>query len=116
VLDPTGQGTVLAVGDISVPADPGNADDMFNQDDSANPGITLSTSNSQTPGLTLSLGDATFQDDPFSSLGQRSQHPAISMAWVIRNGFLRFDEPDIEDPTVTGAPNEEIWRKPDIRP
>jgi len=29
---------------------------------------------------------------------------------------LRFEDPDVEDPTVTGAPNEEIWRRPGDRP
>jgi hypothetical protein len=30
--------------------------------------------------------------------------------------LLSRDELDVEDPTITGAPNEEIWRRPDDRP
>jgi predicted aspartyl protease len=34
--------------------------------------------------------------------------------WV--DGLLAQDAQDIEDPTITGAPNEEIWRKPEDHP
>lgn len=107
---------MLTIASIVSPPDPGNADDLFNPEDTFNPGVSLTSANSQTPGMPSGQGDATFQDDPFASFGERSIHPSISMSWVIRNGFLRFEEPDIEDPTITGAPNEEIWRKPDSRP
>ena len=73
-------------------------------------GVTLGGTLNVTP----STG-GTFEDDPFSTLGQRSAHRSFGMSWVIRDGFMRFQEPDIEDPTVTGAPNEEIWRTPDSR-
>ena len=33
-----------------------------------------------------------------------------------QSALLSRDELDVEDPTITGAPNEEIWRRPDDRP
>jgi hypothetical protein len=64
----------------------------------------------------VNAGEAAFQDNPFSTFGQRAIHPQINMSYVIRNGFLRFEETDLEDLTITGAPNEEVWRKPEVRP
>jgi hypothetical protein len=37
----------------------------------------------------------------------------VAFSWLFVDGFVRYDETDVEDPTVTGAPNEEIWRRPD---
>ena len=62
-------------------------------------------------------GEAAFQDNPFATFGQRAIHPQINMSYVIRNGFLRFEETDLEDLTITGAPNEEVLAQAeDVRP
>jgi hypothetical protein len=40
----------------------------------------------------------------------------IPLDQLSRGALLSRDEVDVEDPTITGAPNEEIWRRPDDRP
>ena len=37
----------------------------------------------------------------------------IPLDELSRGSLLSRDELDVEDPTITGAPNEEIWRRPD---
>jgi filamentous hemagglutinin family protein len=107
-------GGLLGVADIGPPGDPQNADDQSDgsEDSGAGPGgrgpANLANG--------ANAGEAAFQDNPFSALGQRAIHPQINMSYVIRNGFLRFEDTDIEDLTITGAPNEEVWRKPEVRP
>ena len=39
----------------------------------------------------------------------------IPLDQLSRGALLSRDELDVEDPTITGAPNEEIWRRPDDR-
>jgi hypothetical protein len=39
----------------------------------------------------------------------------IPLDQLSRGSLLSRDELDVEDPTITGAPNEEIWRRPDDR-
>jgi hypothetical protein len=41
---------------------------------------------------------------------------SIPLDELSRGSLLSRDELDVEDPTITGAPNEEIWRRPDDRP
>jgi hypothetical protein len=40
----------------------------------------------------------------------------IPLDQLSQGDLLSRDELDVEDPTITGAPNEEIWRRPDDRP
>ncbi len=40
---------------------------------------------------------------------------SIPLDELSRGALLSRDELDVEDPTITGAPNEEIWRMPDDR-
>ena len=40
----------------------------------------------------------------------------IPLDKLSEGSLLSRDEQDVEDPTITGAPNEEIWRRPDDRP
>jgi hypothetical protein len=41
---------------------------------------------------------------------------SIPLDELSRGSLLSRDVADVEDPTITGAPNEEIWRRPDDRP
>jgi filamentous hemagglutinin family protein len=110
------QGILLSIADIGAPEDPQNADDESGSDGSADAGAGPGVGGGQRAANSVNAGEAAFQDDPFSALGQRAIHPQINMSYVIRNGFLRFEDTDLEDLTITGAPNEEVWRKPEVRP
>jgi hypothetical protein len=115
-LDPVDQGVTLTLGDLTLPGPSQFPDDAFASDDQDNPGVFVTASNAQAPGAPPAIGDASFPDDPFAALGQRASHPSIVLGWQIRNGLLRFDDPDIEDRMITGAASEEIWRGSEDRP
>ncbi len=109
------QGVLFGAADMGVPGDPQNADDSSEESDDSGAGSGTG-GQSANPVNIVNAGEAAFQDNPFSTFGQRALHPQINMSYVVRNGFLRFEETDLEDLTITGAPNEEVWRKPDVRP
>ena len=58
-------------------------------------------------------GDAIGVLGGFGFVSRSSSRPSVAFSWLFVDGFVRYDETEVEDPTVTGAPNEEIWRRPD---
>jgi hypothetical protein len=92
-------------------------------------GLTLGTQLNPVPGF-FAIGNAYPTGDggplnpddprgflqPLSGAGQTYAVYNTPFPDIWLNGLLSVDPGDIEDPTITGAPNEEFWRRPEDRP
>lgn len=63
--------------------------------------------------ISIDSGDAISQLGGFDVVSRSSSRPSVAFSWLFADGFVRYQDTDVEDLTATGAPNEEIWRTPD---